>query len=160
VTRNPVAETELEQSLGDLVDGGNSRCWDAASGEAFARAELDRLGLAGWTTRVSEQNPSEGACAFMFVPATPGEVVIRAHGQTDPKVTDASLPVSALRTRIAQQCLSLGEAEQVVREAIGENVHHWPTSAQLDEGASCTRVDLVVGGSQQVFLHGPQVARR
>lgn len=148
---------ELERSLDDYVDGGLSRCLDETSARQFARAELDRLGLSGWTVSTREQKPRSGPCALLLV-RRPGVLEIRTHFGTNPAPMSSHL-IAVLRSRIAEQCLSLPEAEAVANEALASN-HHWPTSTQLDPGSACTRVDLNIGGSLQIFLYGPEIARR
>ena len=157
-TRDAAKEMELENSLDDRVAGGNRRCWDAESGEQFARDELARLGLADWQTMVREQEPRAGNCAFLFV-QEPGLVEVRTHGQDDPATTASTSLANTLRREITEKCLSLSAAEQAVASVLDEGEHHWPTSAQVDPEAACARVDLVYGGSQQVFLYGPKTAR-
>lgn len=154
VVRDPAKEMELTNSLEDQVDGGNSRCWSAETGQQFARAELDRLGLTDWQVTVRDQEVHEGACAFLFV-QDPGTVEVRTHGQDDPARTASGAMAGDLRREITEQCLSLRGAERVVNRVLEEGGHHWPTSAQPDPRATCARVDLVYGGSQQVFLYGP-----
>lgn len=160
VVRDQAKEMELTSSLEDRVDGGNSRCWDADTGTAFAQAELDRLGLTGWEVTVEDQEILDGDCAFLFVPDPPGTIRVRTHSQDDPASTASTDLASELRREIADKCLSLDEAQQVVDRLLGEDEHHWPTAIQTDPDASCTRVDLVYGGSQQVYLYGPETAKR
>ncbi|MCL4722495.1 MAG: hypothetical protein KJ041_11215, partial [Gammaproteobacteria bacterium] len=157
--RDPAKEMELANSLEDRVDGGNSRCWDARTGEQFARDELSRLGLAGWQVTIREQEPRAGECAFLFI-RDPGVVEVRTHGQDDPASTASTSFARPLRREITEKCLSLADAEQAVARVLEDGDHHWPTSALPDGEASCTRVDLVYGGSQQVFLYGPKTPRR
>ena len=147
---------ELQQSFDDYVDGGASRCLDATTGEQFAHAELLRLGLAGWTVTSVEQRPSGGECAILIVDQL-GKVEVRTHFGVDAG-RDVPDLVATLRNKIADQCLALPDAEKVVASALEGQQHYQATSAQLDPAAPCTRVDLNVGGSLQVFLHGPATA--
>ena len=148
---------ELERSLDDYVDGGLSQCFDQTTGAAFAHSELDRLGLTDWTVKTTEQAPGQGRCALLLVP-NPGVVEVRASFYSNDDFASAEL-VPLLRSEITDQCLSLTEAKTVVDEALADE-HHWATSTQVDPAADCTRVDLNVGGSIQVFLYGPETARR
>ncbi|WP_309133355.1 hypothetical protein [Cellulomonas sp.] len=81
-----LARQELEGSLGDLVDGLGAQCLDEAGAVAAAHAELDRLGLEGWTVR-SEERPAdwpEEECAlvgFAF-PQPPADGATAAPGGT------------------------------------------------------------------------------
>ncbi len=154
-TRSRARELELENSLEDRVDGGNSQCWDADSGSEFARSELDRLQLSGWKVRIREQKPRAGVCAFVFVQKA-GVVEVRTFGQADPHTTVTTSLSTALRNGVTRKCLSLDEAERFVEGLLDESELHWPTASVVDRDAGCTRVDLVYGGSQQVFLYGPR----
>lgn len=147
------AVRELEQSLEDYVDGGRSRCFDTASGEQFVRDELARLGLSGWTIVTAEQDHPRGPCALMFV-SQPGEVQVRGHHSEDQPRTGEL--VTTLRREVAGQCLSLPEAESAVEQALADEPQYEPISSRVDAGAQCARVDVVMGGSVQVFLHGPE----
>lgn len=148
---------ELEKSLEDYVDGGLSQCFDETTGTAFAHSELDRLGLADWTVKTTEQDAGPGQCALLLVP-DPGVIEVRANFYSSSEF-DSSKLIPLLRSKIAEQCLSLPEAKAVVDDALADD-HHWATSTQVDPAAACTRVDLNVGGSIQVFLYGPETAQR
>ncbi|MFF5114711.1 hypothetical protein [Streptosporangium sp. NPDC000509] len=75
-------------------------------------------------------------------------------GTVDPFVYELR---DALRAGIASRCVGLDEAESLAKQALGTK-HHWPLTVMPDPAASCTRVDLEVGGSIQVTLRGPKVA--
>ena len=64
---------------------------------------------------------------------------------------------NALRTGISTKCVSLAEAKAVATTALGET-DRWPLTTIEDPTASCTRVDMIVGGSVQVTLRGPVTA--
>lgn len=148
----------LRASLGDYVDGGNSRCFTKAEAEDFVKRELDRLGLAGLKVTMQPFEAGE-TCAWMHYDPPTGVVMTGGspdgtfvpggrHGGITRQTADA------LRKGIAEQCVSLAEAEAVAVQAMGAQ-HHWPTSAVMDAKSKCTTVDLQVGGSMQVFLRGP-----
>lgn len=147
---------ELEHSLEDYVDGGLSRCFDTASGEQFARTELARLGLTGWKIVTEERDPPRGSCASLMV--AEGEVYVRGRSTDDP-LTEREL-VATLREQVAGQCLSLSEAEALVDRALSTVGQHEPTSVRPDPEANCSRIDLIMHGSLQVFLYGPETADR
>lgn len=148
---------ELERSFDDYVDGGLSRCLDETTGTRFAHAELDRLGLTGWTVTTREQDPRSGPCALLLV-QKPGVVEVRTFFSPNPAPAASGL-IPRLRTQIAERCLSLTEAEAVVKKALAAD-HHWATASRVDPSAACTRVDLTITGSLQVFLYGPETAKR
>ncbi|EAP99773.1 hypothetical protein JNB_06379 [Janibacter sp. HTCC2649] len=162
----------LRASLGDYVDGGNSKCFGEKEAAAFVTTELARLGLTG--VKVNQQAFEPGAkCASMDYDPPTGEVLIMgspdgiSSPSNGPMPTPSSTSVpsdagdggmhdvaDALRVGISEKCLSLPEAEAITKQALGA-LHHWPTSAVVDAKAKCTTVDLQVGGSMQVFLRGP-----
>ena len=74
---------ELERSFDDYVDGGLSRCLDETTGTRFAHAELDRLGLTGWTVTTREQDHRSGPCALLLV-QKPGVVEVRTFFSPNP----------------------------------------------------------------------------
>lgn len=164
---NAAAAMELQASLGDWVDGGESGCYTRASGPAYIRSELARLGLTGWTvTTMPDNRPYEdGPCGFFSVDPATSTAMFHPDRQEDRErvrptgVDPAVYSVrDALRSGITTTCVSVGAAEQVVKVALG-NQHHWPTTAITDESADCARVDMVVGGSIQITVYGPGTAR-
>lgn len=162
----------LDASLGDYVDGGNSRCFDESTGPAFARAEIARLGLTGWKVAGPEVMPKDPDAGKYPEDTTPREcgwfwpyenmIVFAPNKKDDPSTPGPDGPgggmyevATALRKGISEQCVSLPEAEDITTKALGK-LHHWPTSAVADKDLKCTTVDLQVGGSMQVFLRGPK----
>lgn len=158
-----VATKRLEQSLGDYVDGGNSKCFDRDAGMAFVKEELKRLDLAGWKVVEQERPETEpaGPCGWFAVNSDQGnEVLFSANRAKDPSIAphqtgkDMREVAATLRRDIAHACVSLAEARTIAKEALGK-MHHWPVSATEEPTSKCTTVDLQVGGSMQVFLRGP-----
>lgn len=155
---------ELKHSFSDMVDGGNSRCFNAAEALAFAKAEIARSGLTGWdidSVATWRNGNSEGPCAWVGVDSEKPKIVIvvGTGGRNNSLPSEGDNPSmftlrDALRDELATKCLSLPEAEAIVKRLLGAQ-HHWPTGTTLDEKAKCTMVDMVVGGSTQIFLRGP-----
>lgn len=152
------ARAELQTSLEDYIDGGLSRCHTLQSGKAFAESELKRLGLSGFRFVVGDQQPPEGKCAMIFDHESEPVIDVRGKMGADP-ADHAPALATQLREQVAQKCLSLPEAQKVTATLLETAGHHWPTSTTVDTAASCTRVDLVIGGSTQVFLYGPEQAK-
>jgi len=155
------AALELERSSQDLVDGGRSACRPLAEGVAWARGEVDRLGLEGWT--VTEHEPVQDALPCANVEVRTGEravvVVPTAEDPVDVYLPDEIAPVVAtLRSEVADGCVSLDAARAVVDAALSGVADPFPTTSVPDESAACARVDLVVGGSVQATVHGPSDA--
>lgn len=150
VERDPQQEFELDNSLDDAVDGGNSQCWKANSARSFARAELKRLGLSGWRVVTSDQEQSEGPCAGLFVPE-PGTVEVRTHAQ-DGRV---STTAHEFRQAFVGRCLTLAEAEQTAKQLLASEPRRWVISKQIDASAKCSRVDFTDSENLTVFLYGP-----
>ncbi|KGN39580.1 hypothetical protein [Knoellia subterranea] len=158
VKPNADAPTILRATLGDYVDGGNSRCFTGEEASEFVAKEMKRLGLTG--IKVIEQPIEDGdSCAAMDHDPGTGEVIIfempgdpsrpSGHGGYTHQISDV------LREGIAEKCVSLSEAEAVATKALGK-FHHWPTSAVEDKTLKCTTVDVQAGGSIQIFLRGPK----
>ncbi|RYV52634.1 hypothetical protein [Pengzhenrongella frigida] len=163
---------ELDASTVDMVDGLGSSCLAADDANVFAQAELDRLGLTDWSvtnkapgTRppppVNGEPEGPWICATAFVDPDQLALVVtpnnrddiethNGHG-TDPFVFELR---DSLRIGIADKCVNLGEAKAVATSALGD-AHHWPLTAIEDPAASCTRVDMAVGGSIEITLRGP-----
>ena len=172
VTPRGEALFELDASSVDMIDGLGSRCLAGDEAKVFAQAELDRLGLTDWTVISGTAGPREPLsdpgepsspliCARVVVDrdrlalaVTPNDTddieTHNGHG-TEPFVFDLR---DSLRTGIADKCVNLAEAKAVATSALGD-AHHWPLTAIEDPAASCTRVDMVVGGSIEITLRGP-----
>ncbi|MFV0406409.1 MAG: hypothetical protein ACK5LN_06245 [Propioniciclava sp.] len=161
ITRDDAAEWELERSLQDSVDGGESRCWDPKSARTFVQAELNRLGLTDWRIVDTAAEGSVGECAAVMS-TVPGTIEVRA-GFSEGSVTSeggmTNALVAPLATGIPGQCLGLDEANQVAERFLAEQGIRTLVSVTLDEDASCTRVDAVVAGSISVYLYGPKTAQ-
>ena len=159
------AMTRLQQSLDDYVDGGLSRCFTLETGPAWARAEADRLGLTDVPVeeqKLGSDTRRDGPCGWFLIPNGKGPILFSPERQQDHNVADSPDSVSyrlrdGLRVQVATKCVSLPEAVKITAGLMGAN-HHWPTSAINDESLKCTSVDLVTGGSMQVFLRGPSKA--
>ncbi len=166
-TPGDLAAQELQASLHDSVDGPATGCLDPATATAAAQAELDRLALADWRVEVAP-DAGTGECSGIVVdtgqrlltvlPTEASETMetLVARGDIVPEVLALR---NQLRAQIADTCVDLTAAETVVARALG-TAHHWPTVAVEDPEAACTRVDLEVGGSVQVTLHGPRPTDR
>ncbi|KQY42850.1 hypothetical protein [Cellulomonas sp. Root137] len=161
------AERELRASMRDWVDGGSSHCFSTSEAEEFARAELDRLDLTGWTI-VTDDVPDadllppgmECAALDMLDPAshTIDVLPLRSEDWERTAGPTTSGIRTALRVGIAHTCVSLGDAQKVAEAALGTE-HHWPTTGVPDEEVDCARVDMEVGGSMQITIYGPATAR-
>ena len=158
----------LAAALGDAVD---APAWggSCASGRAwtdYARAELDRIGLDGWTVA---GDTSSADCADVFSDDATRTVVIAARPGARPAPATEPAPaahpdapdvegfIAALRTGISQDCVSLSRAEQIVlTAALAHRANEAVSITRFaDPGAECARVDLVVGGAFDVRLYGP-----
>lgn len=171
------ATSELEASAHDFVDGLGSRCLSGDEALKFAQSELDRLGLTDWTVAngpagprppvsdVSGRDPSDKLpCARVSLDRDHHAVLVAPNDSDDIDTLNGAgyAPFvyelrDALRTGITNKCVSLTDAKAVATSALGD-AHHWPLTAIEDPKASCTRVDMVVGGSVQITLRGPATA--
>lgn len=155
---------ELESAMDDWVDGPNASCFTTAEARTYAETTLARVGLTGWTTRLftDRENPTPGPCATLVAFVDQHVVEVREQSRQpivpDPaNIAPAVFSVAkGLREQVAGKCLSLSEATRVARTLVDpvDDV-----TAVTDAKASCTRVDMTVGGTIFVTLRGPSVAR-
>jgi hypothetical protein len=158
------AMLELEAALGDWVEGPSRLCLTTSQAQQYAEDALRQVGLSGWTTRVSTPptTPESGPCAGLT--ARPDlkrvEVEAEARKPVQPPSDAVALQVyttaEALEKQVAGQCLPLAEATRIATQLVGDQGQVSPVP---DEAASCTRVDMEVGGSLFVTIHGPAVAK-
>ncbi|GAB3435447.1 hypothetical protein GCM10027517_04610 [Phycicoccus ginsengisoli] len=157
----------LDAGLGDWVDGGASRCFTRENAPAYLKGEIARLGLRGWTVTVMPDNRpyEDGPCGFFDTDPATRTARFYPDRRPDPSTRRPEQDVAgsvydvrdALRTGIADTCVSTTRAEQVAAKALGAE-HHWPTPV-VPTDARCASVDLVVGGSIQIWIYGPAVAK-
>lgn len=171
----PVARTEsdtakvmrLDAALEDWVDGGNSRCFTKDTAVPYMRSQIARIGLDGWTTKVMPDNRpyEDGPCGFFDTDPATRSALFFPDRFTDPNVRRSEQAIAgsvydvrdALRAGITSRCVSAKQAEAVVQRALGSE-HHWPTTV-VPTKDSCATVDMVVGGSTQIWIYGPEVAK-
>lgn len=158
----PVADPAtiaLLDQVNDVVDGGNSRCFeDPADAEAFVTRTIAETGAQGWSYVLGPDNrPYEDGECGIFIPLPEDNVIqfspdrdTAVPGEKGGVVHDLRL---ALQEKISEQCLSLDEAAAVVETEIAGEFHH-PTALIEVPGQECATVDLLVGGSMQVKLRG------
>jgi hypothetical protein len=166
-TADTAAAMRLDAALQDWVDGGNSRCFTSTTAVPYMKAEIARLGLAGWSTKVMPDNRpyQEGPCGSFYTDPVSRTAMFLPDRGPDPNVRRPDPGISgfvydvrdALRTGITTHCVSTKQAQDVVAKALGAE-HHWPTTV-VRTNSPCASVDLVVGGSVQVWIYGPEVAR-
>jgi hypothetical protein len=167
------ALSELQSSTDDLVDGLGSRCLSGEEARVFAHSELARLGLTD--VKVVSGPTGNRPCARVWLDWSRLAVVVAANDQASletlkaqdsvervqPSGIDPSVPKlrDALRAGITDKCVGLAKAEAVATSALGEE-DHWPLVVTEDPTASCSRVDMRVGGSVQITIRGPKAATR
>lgn len=159
---------ELNASLGDLVDGLRSRCFDEAAATAFVKADLNRLGLTGWTLRVdhsltkADATSAHSPCTTATTKPIGKQVLVLPFRTPDPSTSNAAPTgplndvIRTLRATIASHCLTLPEAESVARSAVRRAAVPVEIGSTSDPAAKCTRVDMVVGGGATIAMHGPR----
>lgn len=158
------AVLELQSAMADWVEGPAYTCYTADQATAYARRTLAAVGLEGWTTRVVDAAGQQGSgpCASIEPLPDTRVVEVRAHAHQEPTEDPQDVAhvvyevAGGLRKQVAGKCLSLAEARTVAREVVGTNGE---IVAVPDEKASCTRVDMEVGGTIFVTLRGPSVTK-
>ena len=166
------ARIELEASLGDVATGLESGCYDEATAHDIARRELDRLGLDAWRITTDETRRPDGStlCAYFLVFPDDTQVQLIGLGG-DAGIADPFGPfATSLHDTMGSSCLDLAEAADVVRSLaansaveIGGQVVDFSEEAGVltvhiieDAGATCTRVNVNIGGRVEVTLRGPK----
>jgi hypothetical protein len=156
---------ELNEALGDYVDGLNAACYSSTAATAKTGAELNRLGLTGWTTR-TRPPAADGAtsCANSFVPDPISRTVeIISNPATGLGGDPQGATLARQLRRIAASCTNLPQAAAQVRaaaRALGmSETDRGLGNIVIDEVASpslsCTRIYLTVGGTRFITLRGP-----
>ena len=152
------AVRELTASLGDRVDGLQSRCFDVGDATAFASAELARLGLPGWTVTLGEargDGEPTRPCAEARIDYGDQVVEILPDVRTDPALEGVQALADEIRAQAVDPCLDLPAATAVVERLTAGRVVE-PLVTIIDQAADCTRVDLEVGGMTIITLRGPE----
>lgn len=159
---------ELKASLGDLVDGLRSRCFDQVGATAFVKADLNRLGLTDWALTIdhsitkADTTSASRPCTAAFATPAAKQVLLLPFRMPDPSAPNVapaeplSKVIHDLRTGIADKCVTLPVAEAAARSAVSRAALPVEIGATIDPTANCTRVDMVVGGTATISLHGPQ----
>lgn len=153
---------ELEAGLDDFGDGLSSGCYRLPEAQEIAARHLDRLGLSDWSV-VSERGEANGesTCTYFYLdPGTRRVVLIPLEGVAPP--ADAPYVVLAQRLDVitSEDCLTLEKAVQATRReasdlGINPEEPHLIIHRVPDEGASCARADVNVGGRIEVTVRGP-----
>lgn len=150
-----VALIELGESLDDYVAGLPSGCYDTATATRMANAQLDRLGLTGWTVTPP---PGTGCVSFSAVEAATRTIALR----TTPDLPPGNEPFRMLATRlrpIARECLPLAKAAARVRaeaDALGlDSAKRDYQLATVTDARRCTTIHETVGGTIFLTLRGP-----
>jgi hypothetical protein len=162
--RNDAARLELDQRLGDTIDGPQSSCRSADAVEALVRTDLADLGLRGWQVERLEQAAradGRSSCAFAWVDEQGrSTVIIQGTGtvRVDPGPSDSLDLVEALRRDVVETCLPLPAARAAAERAItgaGFELAQATITTLEDPEADCTRVELPAAGVVTVVLRGP-----
>ena len=150
---------EVQQSIMDFVDGGNSTCRTVPEQVGWARAELDRLGLGDWSVVV--HGSSAAPCSTIGADVSGVLMVIPTADPVEDVFMDGDWPLAdELRAAISDRCLSVDEARAAADEAIARAYADTvPTTSVADETADCARVDATIGGDVRVTVYGPKEAR-
>lgn len=152
------AIVRLESGLDDSIDGLRSDCHRLEAARAITDRELAAAGLSGWRT-VSDRGEADGrsSCSYYIIEAQSQRVVLIP---SDGLVTvDDDAPharmAAALRERLADGCLSSGEAAAATQEAAdsagveGLVLHQLPST-----DVRCALVNVRVGGAVVVTVTG------
>ncbi|HUJ56144.1 MAG TPA: hypothetical protein VLW49_09185 [Gaiellaceae bacterium] len=165
IASQDVALIELQESLDDNINGLDSSCFDASAATTFARQQLDRLGLIGWTVQVrsSSQTGQSAPCYGGFAQPEAKTVTLMPFGdQSGPAswpphrladslrpLTQECLSLPAMKSEVEQRASSLGLSQTV------EGSHNYELNSTEDDTMRCATVYETVGGTIDVVLRGP-----
>ena len=155
---------EMRQSASDFVDGGNAACRTVPEQVEWARAELERLGLQGWSVVRADHQDPDAPCSWADA-QEPGVVTVGSGADPLDTFAAGAWPLAdQLRTRIADRCLTAGEAKRLGEElymtysSVGAD-DTLTATAITDDASDCARVDAGIGGSVQITVYGPEAER-
>ncbi|KSW29573.1 hypothetical protein [Cellulomonas sp. B6] len=153
-----IALRELVASVNDWVDGLQASCTPVDAAVPVVTEVAHRLGLDDWSV-LPAPDQAAGGCASVVTGVATREIWVvatprSAWGSWVPAEPVVSLR-DGLRAGVAETCVDLDAATAVAVDALGGE-HHWPVTSIEDPTATCTRVDLEVGGSILVTLRGPR----
>lgn len=155
-----IALIELQESLGDYINGPESGCFSSSQATTFVQQQLDRLGFTDWTIDVRS---SDGSCYGGFTLPDTKTVVLAAgsdqSGAADwpPRqladslrpLTSECLSLAAMKNDVVQRATALGMSQTV------EGDHNYQLSATTDNTMRCATVYETVGGTIDVVIRGP-----
>jgi hypothetical protein len=164
IASQDVALIELQENLDDYINGLDSSCFDGPAATRFARQQLSRLGLIGWSVDVRSTSQAGQLCYGGF--ADPqrktvtllGSPAVRSGSADWPPhrladslrpLTDECLSLSAMKSEVVQRATSIGMSQTV------EDAHNYKLSSTRDDTMRCATVYETVGGTTDVIVRGP-----
>jgi hypothetical protein len=176
-----VALIVLQENLLDNINGLDSACFSSAQAQAFARQQLNRSGLIGWTIDVRPLAQQENAPAPAGTKVAPGVVdgpncyggfadptskTVTLFGGPGSQAGPANWPPHQLADSLrplTSDCMSLSAMQMAVVQratALGmsqtvENEHNYRLTVTKDDTMRCASVYETVGGTIFVVVRGP-----
>jgi hypothetical protein len=148
----------LQSGLDDSIDGLRSDCHRLEAARTIADREIAAAGLRGWRV-ISERGEADGrsSCSYYIIEAQSQRVVLIPSDGLVTAAEDAphARMAAALRDRLADGCLSSGEAAAAARKAAdtagveGLVLHQLPAT-----DVRCALVNMRVGGAVVVIVTG------
>lgn len=171
-TYQDTALIELEAALQDIGTGLSSDCYDEAEARAKVQGELDRLGVDTWEVTVDESRRPDGIdrCASAALLSDQQAVWIFGNAGTGDSRDFGTTTefAKALHAEMEAQCLNLDEAAELTQSLAAATpgdavpgseptmiVDGLKIDRAIDPTASCTRVNVSIGGALFVVLRGP-----
>ncbi|MCK9794218.1 hypothetical protein M1843_10735 [Isoptericola sp. 4D.3] len=151
---------EMRQSAFDFVDGGNAACRTVPEQVEWARTELKRLGLQGWSVVEADHQDPDAPCSWADA-QEPGVVTVGTGADPLDTFAAGTWPLAdQLRAKIADRCLTVGEAKDLAEElymkySSASADDTLTATAITDDASDCARVDASIGGSVQITVYGP-----
>ena len=169
--RQDTASIEFKASLNDVVTGLESSCYSTDAARPIVEREMAAVDL-DWDITIGTDNGepriADGAttCAYAIVqPEDEAVMLISLDSSAIVGGSGNEPPWTAFSERLVQQleaeCLTLPAAMQLAEDVFQEAVEADERNVAqvmgtVDNDATCSRVDITVGGSIFVDVRGPE----
>lgn len=158
--RSDPAIVALDSALNDVGSGLRSSCYTLADAERLVGEELERAGLADWTTTPKRgEATGSDTCTYFYLDAESQQVVlIPVEGLVLPDGSPAKVFADALAGAFANECLTVEEGAQrahLVGEESGLTSQEMVVHEVPDASLECAEVGIRQGGRVEVSIRGP-----
>ncbi len=162
IASQDVSLIELQESLDDNINGLDSGCFSASSATTFARQQLDRFGLIGWSVQVNSSSETGQLCYGAYADPQATTVTLMSTGDQSGAANWPPRRLADSLRPLTQECLSLATMKsEVEQRAAGlgmsqtvENDHNYVLNSTEDDTMRCATVTEAVTGTTYVVVRG------